>query len=207
MNDYTIGSIIEALGQEGVKTADVAKAIEGISEKPLRNALKQAGYAFSNRAPKGWHYVGEGEEPRDKSIFDYVKPSSSNKKPSNPESTGSNPEFTPSSSRVKGSNTEVTEVHTEFMPTSQVIHPQFTQDETADLIAMLYEWRQGKQGQPSGNLYEQIRGLPDGDKVRKTIVISEAIGKQLDEFCSSLKVQKSDIIHLALRELFEKYKQ
>ena len=71
--DTKIKSILAALKIEGNKTSDVAKAIDGISEKPFRVALKVAGYEFSNRAPKGWHYVGEDDEPLHKSIFDYVK--------------------------------------------------------------------------------------------------------------------------------------
>jgi hypothetical protein len=72
----SIQSILEVLAQEGVKTGDVAKQIPGISEKPFRNALKEAGYEFRNSGQKGWFFIGEGEEPLDKSIFDYVKPSS-----------------------------------------------------------------------------------------------------------------------------------
>jgi len=64
-----IGEIFEAMKTE--KIADIAKRIEGISEKPLRTALKKAGYEYSNAEPKGWHFAGTGEEPTDKSIFDY----------------------------------------------------------------------------------------------------------------------------------------
>jgi hypothetical protein len=72
----SIRSILEVLAQEGVKTGDVAKQIPGISEKPFRNALKEAGYEFRNSGQKGWFFIGEDEEPLDKSIFDYVKSSS-----------------------------------------------------------------------------------------------------------------------------------
>ena len=80
----TIGSILDALKVEGVKTGDVAKVIKGISEKPLRNALKQAGYEFQNKVPKGWYFIGEGEQPLNHSIFDYVKQGNTKVKDSSP---------------------------------------------------------------------------------------------------------------------------
>jgi hypothetical protein len=73
-----IGEILEAIKTEELR--EIAKRIEGISEKPLRIALKKAGYEFSNKAPKGWHYTGEGAEPTDKSIFDYHTKTTATKK-------------------------------------------------------------------------------------------------------------------------------
>lgn len=64
-----IGEIFEAMKTE--KISELAKRIEGISEKPLRTALKKAGYEYSNKEPKGWHFTGVDEEPLEKSIFDY----------------------------------------------------------------------------------------------------------------------------------------
>ncbi|MFC0275003.1 hypothetical protein ACFFIX_27280 [Metabacillus herbersteinensis] len=115
----SIRSILEVLSQEGVKTADVAKQIPGISEKPFRSALKEAGYEFRNSGQKGWFFIREGEEPLDKSIFDYVKPSSLPKKESSPivhrPFTQSNQQF------IEGNK--------EFTHHSPSIHKQFTQDE------------------------------------------------------------------------------
>ncbi|MGM0878463.1 MAG: hypothetical protein ACQEWV_28145 [Bacillota bacterium] len=59
----SIRSILKVLAQEEVKTGDVAKQIPGISEKPFRNALKEAGYEFRNSGQKGWFFIEEGEEP------------------------------------------------------------------------------------------------------------------------------------------------
>jgi hypothetical protein len=55
--------------------ATLAKRIDGVAEKKLGKALKDAGYSFDNRT-KVWSYTGEGEEPLDRNIFDYVNPSS-----------------------------------------------------------------------------------------------------------------------------------
>jgi len=53
---------------------DIAKEINGISEKPLRSALKMAG-CVPNKGKKGWH-IAEGEpvENLEKSIFEFVQP-------------------------------------------------------------------------------------------------------------------------------------
>lgn len=188
-NRSTIGSILEALRTEGVKTGDVAKTIEGISEKPLRNALKAAGYIFSNKAPKGWHYVAEGAEPLDTSIFDYVKQS--------------NPKVNSSNVVITRSNTDITEI-------SPIVHPQFTRDEVSDLMAMLQEWRmnhtttQLDAAKEPTQVHERIKVLPKGEKTRKTIVIDKEIGERLDTYCKAERVNKSDILHLALMDFLDK---
>lgn len=83
------------------------------------------------------------------------------------------------------------------------IDPQFTSDEVADLVEMIHEWRLNratiKRLKP---VHEQIKALPKGNKIRKTIVIDKSIGKQLDDYCRTERVNKSDIIHLALLDFF-----
>lgn len=182
-DEVTIGSILNALRTEGVKTSDIAKVIDGISEKPLRNALKKAGYVFRNKVPRGWYYEGEEAEPLDKSIFCYVKRTSDKVNESN--------------TRVNRGNTDITQV-------SPIVHPQFTRDELVDLVEMLQEWRMEKAAkqleiaQEPQQVHERIKALPPGEKIRKTIVINQAIGDRLDEYCKRERVNKSDILHLAL---------
>ncbi|MEA0565509.1 hypothetical protein [Lysinibacillus irui] len=184
----TIGSIMNAL-KEGNKAEQIAKAIDGISQKPFLRALKDAGYVYSNKAPKGWRYVGEGEEPLDKSVFDYVKSSS--------------PKVIRSNTEVNNSSHEVIQGNTDVNSSSPVVHPQFTRDELSDLMAMLHEWR-SKKGtvQEPTQVHERIKALTKGDKTRKTIVIDEAIATQLDQYCERERVNKSDILHLALIDFF-----
>jgi len=192
----TIGSILDAI-REGNKAEDVAKAIDGISQKPLLNALKDAGYTYRNKAPKGWHYVGEGKEPLDKSIFDYVKSSS-------PKVIRSNADVKSSSPKVIQSNTDVNSSNTDVKPSSPKVHSQFTRNELTDLMEMLQEWR-SKKGivQESTQVYERIKALPKGDKKRKTIVINESIAKKLEEYSNNERLDQSDILHLALIDFFK----
>lgn len=191
----TIGSILNAI-REGNKAEHVARAIDGISQKPFLAALKDAGYAYSNKAPKGWHYMGEGEEPLDKSIFDYVK-SSSHKV------TQGNKHVKQSNIEVKDSNMSVNKGNEEVNSVSLVVHPQFTQDEISDIVEMLHEWRSKKLVQESTQVHERIKTLAKGDKTRKTIVIDATIAQRLDEYCETERVNKSDVLHLALIDFFK----
>lgn len=203
----TIGSILNAI-RAGNKAEHIAKAIDGISQKPFLKALKDAGYEYSNKAPKGWHYMGEGAEPIEKSIFDYVNFSSSNVKRTsskvNKPSQTVHTEFTLSNAEVASSNIEV-------IPNSPVIHPQFTRDEISILAEMIHEWKQKKVAEQSGaiqeskQLHERIKALPQGDKTRKTIVIDKAIGERLDNYCKAERVNKSDVLHLALMDFLDEH--
>jgi hypothetical protein len=195
----SIRSILEVLAQEGVKTADVAKQIPGISEKPFRSALKEAGYEFRNSGQKGWFFIGEGEEPLDKSIFDYVKPSSLPKKESSPIV------HTP----FTQSNKQFTESNKEFTTNSPIVHEQFTQDELHMIKEMLKSWQEVASTTQTNekSLYDRVKQLPQSDKTRKTIVIDRVIGKRLDEFCEAERINKSDVLHLALADFLEKYEK
>jgi hypothetical protein len=207
----SIGSVLNALKTEGVKTADVAKAIQGISEKPLRAALKVAGYEFSNKAPKGWHYVGEQPEPLHKSIFDYVKRSNLNVKDNSPKVTKSHTDVKDSNTSMKPSNTDMKSNSPEVLPPSPIIHAQFTQEEIHDLINMLHEWRMAKSMADTNTkdekktVHERIKDLQQNEKTRKTIVIDVNIGERLDQYCKSEKVNKSDILHLAIQDFLNRY--
>jgi len=237
----TIGSILDAI-RKGNKAEHIAKTIDGISQKPLLKALKDAGYEYSQKAPKGWHYIGEGIEPTEKSIFDYVNSSLSNVKRNSPRGeqhvkrssptvhtefihsntgfTHDNTEYTESSSVVHAeftrSNAEVASSNTDFTPNSPIVHPQFTHDEVRMISEMLHEWKQSKLNRPEqmdieepspgvAQVHERIKELHQGDKTRKTIVIDKGIGDRLDAYCKKERVNKSDVLHLALMDFLDGY--
>lgn len=192
----TIGSILKAI-REGNKAENVAKAIDGISQKPLLRALKDAGYAYSNKAPQGWHYVGDGEEPTEKSIFDYVKSGS-------PKVIRSNTDVNSGNTKVNSSSPEVIQSNTDVNSSSPIVHPQFTQDEILDLVEMLHEWRLKRVTvQEVEQVHERVKALPKGDKRRKTIVINKSIASKLEDYSKTEKIDQSDILHLALIDFFK----
>lgn len=201
----TIQSILERL-KNGEKTSVIAKNIDGISEKRLRQALKDAGYFFKNTGDKGWHFEGNGEEPKDKNIFDYVKKTSPQKTQSNTNVNKSNTNMNKSNTNTKESNPKVNKSNMN-VNTSNL---SFTQEEIAELKSIIKErkTRELKPNKtPNQPLYERIKEIKPNKKTRKTIVIDTILGKQLDDFCNGERVKKSDIIHLALTDFLAKYQK
>lgn len=88
--------------------------------------------------------------------------------------------------------------------------PSFTQNEIQGLKEMLAHWRQAAWTTSSEeqDLIARIKQIKNSQnpKVRKTIVIDEEIGRVLDDYAERKRVNKSDLLHLAILELVEKYK-
>ena len=210
----TIGSILATLKQEGVTTGVVAKQINGLSEKPFRKALKAAGYEFSNKVPKGWHFIGEGEEPLDKSIFDFVERGSSSVKKSSSDKKWNSSSIHPSFTE---DHKKATDGHIEVITDSPLVHPQFTHDEVKMIKEMLHQWQKVASQTAAAqaeekieddkelSLHDRIKTLSQDNTTRKTIVIDNEIGKQLDEFCKNERVNKSDVLNLALMDFLNKW--
>lgn len=72
---------------------------------------------------------------------------------------------------------------------------------------MLKSWQESTSTTQTNELsfYERIKQLSKNEKTRKTIIIDRIIGKRLDMFCEAEKVNKSDILHLALVDFLDKY--
>jgi hypothetical protein len=89
------------------KLATIAKEHMPFGERPLRDALKKAGYEFSNQAPKGWHYVGEGEQPLDKHIeeFAHIKSISKSNREQNASTSKSTSDSASKSSKKHNAST------------------------------------------------------------------------------------------------------
>lgn len=202
--DTTIKSILVALKTDGIKTGDVAKSIDGISEKPFRAALKAAGYEFSNRAPKGWHYVGVGEEPLDKSIFDYVKQGNLQVKR---KLTKVHTDMSEGEQGMIGSELDMHRGELAVTSSSSVVPMQFTSNEVGLILEMLQEWRESKEDmnvlEAKPSVHERVKRIPQGEKTRKTIVIDKTIGERLDVFCEQERLNKSDVMYLALEAFLD----
>lgn len=184
-----IKNILEALREEGVKTSDIAKSIPNLSEKPFRAALKKAGYTFNNTSPKGWHYNGEGEEPLEKSIFDFVKRSDKRVKPT--------------------SQTVHLRTSTSANNSSPKIHLDFTDGEKEAIREMIQSWKKGKLNQEREGLHDRVKGIQkdNKDKKRGTIVISKKVMDRLDVFCDKEHEDKSDVLHLAIIDFLDRYEK
>lgn len=206
-----IKEILAELRKENQTVAVIAKTIEGISEKPLRNALKVAGYEYSNQNPKGWKFIGEGEEPLDKSIFDYVRKNrgSTNVKRTSPSREVNVNNTTPKDELdVNIIHTDSHEIHKSNSPEPPTTTEtnSFSPGEVEILKEMLNEWKVKKEKVGKIELlHERIKQLDPSDKQRRTIVIDRKVGTTFDEFCKEQRFNKSDIVELAILDFIERY--
>ncbi|MDN4076293.1 hypothetical protein [Fictibacillus terranigra] len=186
-----------------------------MSYRRLTAAMKTAGYEHVNKGGNeiNWKYAGEGEAPTHKSIFDYDQRQSNtitpkqrmNKKRATHEDEINNVLITHKDEMNKKSLTQ------EATPAPR---KELTVAELNDIRAMLQEWKNHKDTSVAATLEDTVKPLhlriyeeiKAEDKVRKTLSLNKSVGQALDQFATSRKLNKQDIIELALWDLFKKYK-
>ncbi|MBJ7998211.1 hypothetical protein JDS75_27700 [Bacillus cereus] len=204
----TVGEVLKML--ETTRSADLSKEI-GISDKKLRSGLRAAGYEYRNSGDKGWHYVGEGEQPLENPIQDYVtvRTSSVNRTPKaktthkithkeevnnalTPHEVGVLREMAAQWETIKGAVSTVAAT---------------SEDEVGDgLIAKGDKIHAQHPVHTIHSLYIRVKEeIKPQKKMRKTLNVNEGVGKALDDFAAKNKLDKQDIIELALYDFFEKY--
>ncbi|MFJ7311123.1 hypothetical protein [Peribacillus frigoritolerans] len=202
-----IKEILDDLLITGNTIAKIAKEKVHIGEKKLKEALHNAGYEYRNSGQKGWHYVGEGEEPLYTSVFEFIK--SNNSHPKVKQTTPIHAFNVNQSSHTSSYDTkkdphpiplDVNSVRTQD-------HTEFTPEERAILRDLIRgHVLNDQQDSPGDDLYQRVVTLEKGKKVRKTIVINEEVGSLLDSFADQQKFNKSDLIEIAILDLVKKYK-
>jgi len=173
-----IGLLLNRI-RNGETIANIAKDIDGIGEKRLRQALKSSGYEFKNSGEKGWHYIGEGQEPLDKSIFDYA---------------------IGEQKVIKSNNKVIKEV---IESNNDVITGNnFTLEEIHILKKMANNFI------TNGNnevIKQKIKSIENVDRKRKTFHFSEVLSNRLSNLADKNDISKSDLLELAVLELLERY--
>lgn len=199
--------LLDQLSKPGQTVAAIAKQIDGIGEKRLKKALNQAGYQFRNQAPKGWFFAGEGAEPLDKSIFDYTTITPQTNKPRMSKNVKLNShEIHPEATKKNIDDKSNVKSDSPKRETNVNDYSKLMYEELKAIRGLLQPGKPKERQIVSNNLLERISGLnPNAEKVRKTIVIDETISKQLDQFAKKKRVTKSDLLEVALLDLFEKY--
>lgn len=200
----TIGDVLKAL--EETKTAALAKEI-GVGEKKLRDALRAAGYEYSNTIPKGWHWIREGEQPLEKSIHDYVQKRTT--------TTNSNPKakVTPKEDTSNALTTHEVSILREMVNQWETIKNAVntvtitSEDEVGDGLIAQGVTKHSQQPIHSINeLYVRVKQeIEPQKKMRKTLNINSGVGTALDDFATKNKLDKQDIIELALYDFFAAY--
>lgn len=196
-----IKEIVEELKKPNITIDILANSIDGISQKKLREAFKKAGYKHENSGQKGWHFKGSGEEPLDKSIFDFLYPS--NVKSAKAVSSPNNSPLV-----NKGNKTASLVVEESKGRTSRLSHNDsaLTREEIAILKEIAQEALREKEYQTKRDiLHKRIMGLERGETTRKTIIISEEIGEKLDEFAKQTRFNKSNLLEIAILDLINRY--
>lgn len=185
----------------GESRMDICKEL-GIDRTSLPNILRRLGYECVG---KDWLWQSQEEEPLDENVLDYVGRKS-----------GSS---TPNPKRVNPSPKAIREVQTSRSEVASTIEKEsieiplniFTNQDMKDLKQMIEEWRNKPfkiMDNPNSttSLYDRIKELEQDHKIRKTFALSESIAEELDQFTEREKVNKSDILHLALKDFIKQYK-
>ncbi|MBK5447086.1 ribbon-helix-helix domain-containing protein [Peribacillus sp. TH24] len=202
-----IKEILDDLLITGNTIAKIAKEKVHIGEKKLKEALHNAGYEYRNSGQKGWYYIGEGEEPLYTSVFEFIK--SNNSHPKVKQTTPIHAfNLNQSSHDLKRDSHPIPlDVNSARTQGKSSIHTEFTPEERAILRDLIREYVLNDQQDSHGDdLYQRVVTLEKGKKVRKTIVINEEVGALLDSFADQQKINKSDLIEIAILDLIKKYK-
>ncbi|MFS0639231.1 hypothetical protein AB1K84_25490 [Mesobacillus foraminis] len=192
-----IGEVLDALATPGNTVARVAKEQAGIGEKRLRTVLNTAGYEFRNKGQKGWFYIGEGQEPLENDLSDYITVSNTTV-----QSTA------PTSNKRIYSRSDLAKNHKGNQVNDPFGELQFTKEELTTLKEMIQEYIHEKRNQTSRDrLHIRIMKLQKEERTRKTFVMSESVANKLDDFAEKMKFNKSDILELALMDFIRSYDQ
>ncbi|MBT2757898.1 hypothetical protein J7E71_18595 [Mesobacillus foraminis] len=194
-----IGEVLDALATPGNTVARVAKEQAGIGEKRLRTVLNTAGYEFRNKGQKGWFYIGEGQEPLEKDLSDYITVSNTTAQSTAPINN---------KRQVIYSRSDLAKNDKGYQVNDTLGQSQFTKEELTTLKEMIQEYIQEKRNQTSRDrLHIRIMKLKKEERTRKTVVMSESVAKKFDDFAEKMKFNKSDILELALMDFISSYDQ
>lgn len=182
-----VGEFLDRL-ERGETVTSISETL-GVHRKTLQRRLRKLGYAWDADRLK-WRWEGEeDEEPRNEPLIE-TNESPSNRQEASRSSRAPKP-------RPKEKSEEINSL-------------PFTLDEIKDLKEMLRQWRAEPETAvcSEGDLVKKIEQIRNSgnEKVRKTIVIDQEIGDRFDEYAEKTRLNKSDLLHLALEELMNKYR-
>ena len=181
-----VGEFLERI-QHGETVTGMSEAL-GLHRKTLQRRLRRLGYKWDAEKLR-WQWGGEqGEEPLHVSLIDM------------------NMSWSKQLDRTSSQPVKESE--------KKVVSSPFTLDEIKGLKEMLLQWRQAPEPtkDPTSvseqDLVERIQHIrnSENEKVRKTIVIDHEIGDRFDEYAEKTRLNKSDLLHLAIYEMMEKYR-
>lgn len=225
--EVKVNDVLERLDNEPMK--QIADEL-GINAKTIQRQLKRFGYEF-NKDNRKWEWNHETEAPGEEDILLKFVASKSQTSKDNHSSDKSNvntrrrtgeakvnSKGNASESIVKeernANESNVKQIRSEGEKNehSPGFHIPFTSDEISILKQMVKQYEKSpgtsQEGQiKADQLHDRVKTLNSdpNDKKRKTIVINKDIGSRLDKMAKAEKIHKSDLMEIALLDLFEKY--
>ncbi|WP_368496055.1 CopG family transcriptional regulator [Bacillus toyonensis] len=160
----------------------VAKQV-GISHKKLSKALKAAGYEYNRGL--GWHFTSTGEPPLEADIGEFIVDANDLKAE------------TTSNALTKKEVNALRKVINEWGATKNAVN-QIAQQKEKDLA-------QNKTNLIH-SLYTHIGESGAREKASRTVNLDKKICVKLDGFEEKHRLNRDEIVEIALYEFFEKYK-
>jgi hypothetical protein len=160
---------------EGTKIDSISAKL-GINRKKLSKLIKENGYIYSQSA-KAWNPINEELAAA-----------------SDASATGE-----------KSVKDNARKAAKESDKNSRMLQGEFTSKEIAILRDIIKDYSKEKPTAATHSIYDRVLTLDKGHRTRKTIVIDKTIGARLDAFKKKNKIDKSDVLEIALLDFFEKY--
>ncbi|EMJ6440488.1 CopG family transcriptional regulator [Bacillus cereus] len=167
---------------------NTAKAVGkeiGICDKRLLRGLKNAGYEYSKKSDIGWHFAGQGEAPLKKDIREFIAVVDNAKVAT----TGDVP--------MKKDVSELRKMQNEWVSIKSAVNTLMQEKEKSS---------SQKNTNSIHSLNERIRERVSKEKVSRTVYLGKETCSELGIAEDVLRINRDDIIEIALREFFKKYK-
>ena len=211
----TLRDILELLNSKGWNKAKIAKEHLTFGEKKLASVLDDLGFVFSNSGQKGWSYVGD-ELFLDDSIYNFV---SSRTQKNVKELTGTQ-------KNVQEPLQEISATIEESLRTEKNVHEPrkertrtqknsdeplrtqtFSKEEIAILKMIIQERQKNAHELHEETIYDLIntKVKKDVEATRSSFNLSNTTIERLNEFAKDNKLQKQDIVELALIQLLNRF--
>lgn len=186
---------------DGESIKEICNTI-GIATTTIQRRLKKLGYEWNN-STKEWEWKHDEEQPLNADLTKtYTKGATGKTKGNNPEITASNNDITNNEEKVTEGYSGITNSNKHI---TQKEKSNFTKEEIAILRKIIDEYTETRNGNPELAFFHRLRSLGKIKTTRKTVVMGKEVGEKLNEFAEHYRVDKSDILTVALIEFFEKY--
>ncbi|QWG35137.1 CopG family transcriptional regulator [Bacillus mycoides] len=177
-----IEEVLASLKESNAK--EVGKEI-GMCDKRLLKRLKNAGYKHSKKGGIGWYFTGQGEAPLKADIREFIAVADDTKVE------------TTDDVLTKKDISELRKMLSEWGPTKNAVNTIMQQKKKISAH---------KNINPIYSLYMRIEESGTQEKVSRTVNLDKGICTKIDSVEDKHRLNRDEIVEIALFEFFEKYK-